>query len=40
MEISITRTLKPKVKPDENNLVFGHDFTDHMFIMNYTEGIG
>ncbi|MPW26208.1 branched-chain amino acid aminotransferase [Alkalibaculum sp. M08DMB] len=40
MEIRITRTRNPKKKPDENSLVFGHDFTDHMFIMNYTQGEG
>ena len=40
MEISIRKTLAPKVKPNENNLIFGHSFTDHMFIMDYTEGQG
>ncbi len=40
MEISIKKTLTPKAKPDESSLVFGHDFTDHMFIMDYTEGKG
>lgn len=40
MEISITKTERPKAKPDESTLVFGHDFTDHMFIMDYTEGKG
>lgn len=27
-------------KPDQNNLGFGRYFTDHMFIMDYTEGKG
>lgn len=40
MQISITRTTTPKAKPDENNLGFGRYFTDHMFVMDYTEGIG
>jgi branched-chain amino acid aminotransferase len=40
MKISITRTKNPKVKPDENNLLFGKIFTDHMFIMDYEEGKG
>lgn len=40
MNISITRTTAPKQKPDENNLGFGQYFTDHMFIMDYTEGKG
>lgn len=37
---SVTKTTNPKQKPDENNLVFGKYFTDHMFIMDYDEGIG
>ena len=40
MNISITRTTNPKQKPDQNNLGFGQYFTDHMFIMDYTEGKG
>ncbi|AEY66395.1 branched-chain amino acid aminotransferase [Clostridium sp. BNL1100] len=40
MNISITKTTSPKQKPDQNNLGFGSYFTDHMFIMDYTEGKG
>lgn len=40
MNISITKTANPKQKPDKNNLGFGQYFTDHMFIMDYTEGKG
>ncbi len=41
MEIKITKTTSPKVKPAKGEkLGFGHIFTDHMFIMNYTEGKG
>ncbi|WP_054750193.1 branched-chain amino acid aminotransferase [Ruminiclostridium josui] len=40
MNISITKTTNPKKKPDQNNLGFGTYFTDHMFIMDYTEGKG
>ena len=29
-----------KAKPDQNALGFGRHFTDHMFIMDYTEGKG
>jgi len=36
----VTRTTTPKERPDENNLGFGKKFTDHMFLMNYTEGKG
>lgn len=40
MEIKITKTQSPKQKPDESKLVFGSVFTDHMFMMDYTEGKG
>ncbi len=37
----VTRTTTPKSRPqDESKLAFGKVFTDHMFIMNYTEGRG
>lgn len=39
-EIKITRTQLPKQKPDQGNLGFGIHFTDHMFVMDYTEGKG
>lgn len=40
-EIKIELTKNPKAKPtDESNLGFGKIFTDHMFLMNYTEGKG
>ncbi len=39
MEIKITKTTTPKAKP-EGKLGFGKIFTDHMFVMNYTEGKG
>ena len=35
--ITIERSKTPKKKPDQNNLGFGYYFTDHMFIMDYTE---
>lgn len=40
MEIKITKTANPKVKPDPSTLKFGVEFTDHMFIMDYTAGQG
>jgi len=40
MNISITKTTNPKQKPVQNDLGFGQYFTDHMFIMDYTEGKG
>ncbi len=39
MEIKITKTTSPKAKP-QGKLGFGKVFTDHMFVMNYTEGKG
>lgn len=39
-KIAIEKTKSPKTKPDQNNLGFGNYFTDHMFIMDYTEGQG
>ncbi|EFM09605.1 branched-chain amino acid aminotransferase [Paenibacillus curdlanolyticus YK9] len=38
--ISITKTTNPKPRPDENNLVFGKYYSDHMFIMDYDAGQG
>lgn len=41
LDIKITRTTSPKEKPqDETKLGFGKKFTDHMFVMDYTEGEG
>jgi branched-chain amino acid aminotransferase len=39
-QIVIEKTKSPKQKPDQNNLGFGLYFTDHMFVMDYTEGKG
>lgn len=41
MDIRLIPTANPKEKPkDETNLSFGKVFTDHMFIVEYTEGMG
>ena len=41
LDIKITRTAHPKEKPqDESKLGFGKKFSDHMFVMDYTEGEG
>lgn len=41
LDIKIEKTTSPKAKPAEGEkLGFGHIFTDHMFLMNYTEGKG
>ena len=41
MEIKVTKTTTPKAKPAKGEkLGFGKIFTDHMFMMNYTEGKG
>ncbi len=41
LEIKIIKNENPKEKPaDEGALGFGKYFSDHMFIVEYTEGIG
>ena len=35
----IERTNNPKAKPDPDTLVFGQNFTDHMFVMDYNAGV-
>ena len=40
LDIKIQKTTTPKAKPDENRLGFGNHYTDHMFVMDYTEGQG
>ena len=40
MEIKIERAKTLKEKPNQDNLGFGNYFTDHMFMMDYTEGTG
>ena len=40
MEIKFERTLNPKEKPDASNIAFGKEFTDHMFVMDYTKEKG
>ena len=41
LDIKITKTTSPKEKPAADQpLGFGKIFTDHMFIMDYTEGKG
>ncbi|MBR2011609.1 MAG: branched-chain amino acid aminotransferase [Clostridia bacterium] len=39
LNVKVTRTTTPKEKP-QGKLGFGKIFTDHMFVMNYTEGMG
>jgi branched-chain amino acid aminotransferase len=38
--ISITPATDKKQKPADDQLVFGRQFTDHLFIMDYEEGRG
>ena len=40
MEIKIEKAKTLKAKPDFSKLGFGKYFTDHMFVMEYTEGEG
>ncbi|MDR1778972.1 MAG: branched-chain amino acid aminotransferase [Clostridiales Family XIII bacterium] len=39
-EIRVEKTPNPKAKPDPSTLEFGNVFTDHMFLMDYKEGVG
>jgi branched-chain amino acid aminotransferase len=39
-EILVQKTDNPKPKPDWNNLGFGNYYTDHMFVLDYTQGKG
>lgn len=39
LPIHITKTKTPKPKP-QGNLDFGKTFTDHMFLMDYTQDLG
>lgn len=40
LNIRYELTNNKKTKPDQSKLGFGKFFTDHMFMMNYTEGKG
>lgn len=40
LDIKIEKTKTPAKKPTGENLGFGKIFSDHMFVMNYTEGKG
>ncbi len=40
LDIRYELTKERKAKPDQSKLGFGKYFTDHMFMMNYTEGKG
>ena len=39
-EYPVQRAAVLKPKPDPSTLVFGRTFTDHMFLMDYTDGQG
>ncbi len=40
MEIKVIKTTAPKAKPDSAALGFGKYFTDHMFVMDYSDEKG
>ena len=40
LEIKITKRQELKPKQDESKLTFGTEFTDHMFMMDYSKGKG
>lgn len=39
-KIAFERNTNPRQKPDQSKLGFGKYFTDHMFVMDYTDGKG
>ena len=39
-DIKIEKTSQPKTKPPASDMVFGKNFTDHMFVMEYNEDKG
>ena len=40
LNIQIEKTSSPKRRPGQDALGFGQYFTDHMFVMDYTLGVG
>ncbi|MFD1848721.1 branched-chain amino acid aminotransferase [Oceanobacillus bengalensis] len=38
--IRVEESRSRKEKPNSDELIFGRHFTDHMFVMDYTEGLG
>jgi branched-chain amino acid aminotransferase len=40
MEIKITKTETNRTRPKDSDLGFGQLFTDHMFVMDYSEDLG
>ncbi len=38
--IKVSLSTSKKKKPADDTLQFGKNFTDHMFVMDYTEGLG
>lgn len=40
IDIAIERTQNPKPRPSEDNLGFGRSFSDHMFVLDYSEVMG
>ena len=40
LNIKITPATEKKEKPDSSHLGFGIYYTDNMFIIDHTEGIG
>ena len=40
MEVKVTKTTNPQVKPDPATVPFGVAFTDHMFMMDYDSENG
>ncbi|KAK7099498.1 branched-chain-amino-acid aminotransferase, cytosolic-like isoform X1 [Littorina saxatilis] len=39
-DLEVTLTNTPQPKPDDNNLIFGHHFSDHMLTVDWTAQTG
>lgn len=39
-KIKLTRTTNPRPRPNQDVLSFGKYFSDHMFLLDYDEGVG
>ena len=39
-DIKIERTAQPKIKPPPSDMIFGKNFSDHMFTMEYSQDKG
>ncbi len=39
-DLTVRKTSLPKQKPDDNDLVFGQNMSDHMLLLEWDKGTG